>query len=112
MLALSQGKYAEAVSIYADTKTNNAAVAQILDRDYNKAMQTLNAIANPDAMTSYLKAIVAARTNDAMSVVENLRKAIELDRSLAALPQMIWNLASTWEVWLFGNYFTKLFVIT
>ncbi len=84
LLALSQGKYAEAISIYADTKTNNAAVAQILDRDYNKAMQTLNAIANPDAMTSYLKAIVAARTNDAMSVVENLRKAIELDRSLAA----------------------------
>ena len=34
--------------------------------------------------TSYLKAVLAARTNDANGVVSNLRTAIEKDSSLAA----------------------------
>ena len=58
-------------------------MAQILTKDYSKASQTLNAVAKPDATTSYLKAIVAARTNDANGVVSNLKAAIAADKSLA-----------------------------
>ena len=48
-------------------------------KDYSKAQRTLDAVANPDATTYYLKAIVAARTNDAAHVVSNLTRAKQLD---------------------------------
>jgi hypothetical protein len=43
----------------------------------------LNAVANPDAYTSYLKAIVGARTNNASMVVSNLAAAVKKDNSFA-----------------------------
>ena len=49
----------------------------------SKASQTLNAVANPDATTSYLKAVVAARTNDANGVISNLKAAIAADKAMA-----------------------------
>ena len=58
-------------------------MAQILTKDYSKASQTLNAVAKPDATTSYLKAIVAARTNDANAVISNLKAAIAADKAMA-----------------------------
>ncbi|MEG1750124.1 MAG: hypothetical protein RR249_10680, partial [Tannerellaceae bacterium] len=36
-----------------------------------------------DATTSYLKAIVAARTNDASGVISNLKAAIAADKAMA-----------------------------
>jgi tetratricopeptide (TPR) repeat protein len=84
LLYLQQGDYAKAVRSYAGSKTNNAALAQILTKDYSAAAQTLNNVIEPDAVTSYLKAIVSARTNDASGVIGNMRKAIEKDRALAA----------------------------
>ena len=83
LLYLQQGDYARAVSSFAGTKSNNAALAQILTRDYSTAAQTLNAVKQPDAITDYLKAVVAARTNDATGVVNNMRAAIGKDRALA-----------------------------
>jgi len=83
VLYLKEGDYAKAASSFGDVKTNNAALAQILTKDYSKAAQTLAAVVSPDATTSYLKAIVAARTNDASSVVSNLKSAISKDRSFA-----------------------------
>ena len=82
VLYLEQGEWAKAANSYGSVKSNNAALAQILTKDYNKASQTLNAVPNPDAITSYLKAIVAARTNDANGVVSNLKAAIAKDGSL------------------------------
>ena len=49
-----------------------------------KAAETLAAVQKKDAMTSYLKAIVAARTNNNNIAVDNLRDAIAKDASLAA----------------------------
>ena len=83
LLYLEQGDYARAVSSFARTKSNNAALAQILTKDYSTAAQTLNDVKKADAITSYLKAIVAARTNDANGVVSNMKEAISKDRSLA-----------------------------
>jgi len=83
LLYLQQGDYARAVSSFAGIKSNNAALAQLLTRDYSTAAQTLNAVKQPDAITDYLKAVVAARTNDANGVISNMRAAIGKDRALA-----------------------------
>ena len=83
VLYLEQGEWAKAANSFGSVKTNNAALAQILVKHYSKASQTLNAVANPDATTAYLKAIVAARTNDANGVVSNLKNAIALDKNMA-----------------------------
>ena len=82
VLYLQQGEWQKAANSFGSVKSNNAALAQILTKDYSKASQTLNAVPNPDAITSYLKAIVAARTNDANGVVSNLKSAIAADKSL------------------------------
>ena len=83
VLYLEQGEYAKAVNSFGANKSNNAALAQILVKDYSKALQTLNAVSNADATTSYLKAIVAARTNDASGVISNLKAAIAADKAMA-----------------------------
>ena len=82
-LYIAQGQYDRAVSSFNDAKTNSAALAQIMSKDYNKAKSTLEAVTNPDAYTSYLKAVVGARTNNASMVVSNLAKAVKEDASLA-----------------------------
>ena len=64
-------------------QSNNAAVAQILSKDYNKAKSTLSAVATPDATTSYLMAIVGARTNNEGMVLSNLKDAVSKNKALA-----------------------------
>ncbi len=82
-LYIAQGQYAKAVSSFADTKSNSAALAQILAKDYNKANSTLAAIENPDAYTDYLKAVIGARTNNNSMVISSLKSAIAKDATLA-----------------------------
>ncbi|MBQ8673231.1 MAG: hypothetical protein IJ511_04160 [Bacteroides sp.] len=82
-LYLSQGQYERAVNAFGDTKSNSAALAQIMAKDYNKANATLNSIANPTASTDYLGAILGARTNNASKVISCLKSAISKDSSLA-----------------------------
>jgi tetratricopeptide repeat protein len=81
-LYLSQGEYAKAQTAYGDYASNNAAVAQILNRDYSKALATLSAIAKPNATTEYLRAIIGARTNDSSAAIAALRRAVSLDPTL------------------------------
>lgn len=84
---LTQGDNAAAVKAFGASKTNNAALAQILTKDYASAKSTLNAVANPDATTYYLMAVLGARTNNASMVETNLKKVAELDADLAARAQ-------------------------
>ena len=79
---LQQGDANAAVRAFGDTKSNNAALAQILTKDYNKAKNTLSAIAEPNAVSYYLMAVIGARTNNAAAVESNLRKAFQLDPAL------------------------------
>lgn len=81
-LQVAVGNYAKAAECLKGTKTNSAALAQIMNKDYASASSTLSAIAHPDAYTSYLKAIVAARTNQDASVVANLKEAFAKDSNL------------------------------
>ena len=82
-----KGDYAAAKNAYGKTASNNAAVQQILNEDYAAARQTLASVANPNATTAYLAAIVGARTNDRDAVYANLKLAIERDAALKAKAQ-------------------------
>ena len=83
-LYIKQGQYQRAVNAFGDAKTNSAAQAQILAKDYNKAKATLEAIKDKDAMTDYLMAIVGARTNNESLVKNSIKAAIAKDPTMAA----------------------------
>jgi len=83
-LLTNQGKYTQAIDYFGAAACNNKAVAQICAGKYNDAQSTLNAVADKDGMTSYLMAIVAARTNNAAGVASNLKDAVKKDASLKA----------------------------
>ena len=83
-LNIAKGNYTQAANDLAGVKTNSAALAQILAKDYNSAKQTLAAIKNGDAVTSYLQAVLAARTGDANTLTSALSSAIKQDPTLAA----------------------------
>ncbi len=80
---LMTGDANAAVKAFGNAKTNNAALAQILAKDYSKAKSTLAGVTAPNAMTYYITAIRGARTNNDTMVNNNLRQAVKLDRSLA-----------------------------
>ncbi|MDE5997128.1 MAG: hypothetical protein K2G77_02840 [Muribaculaceae bacterium] len=87
VLYLNEGKVSNAVNSLGGVKNNNAALAQILSKDYSSAKNTLSAIQNPNAITYYLAAIVGARTNNENMVLTNLREAIKLDNSILSKAQ-------------------------
>lgn len=76
---LSQGNLPAAVTSFGDAKNNNAALAQLLSKDYTKARATLTSIQDPNATTYYLLAVVGARTGNENAVMSNLRQAVRLD---------------------------------
>ena len=80
---INQGEVATAKNTMAKSASNNAALAQILAKDYNAAKNTLVSIENPDATTYYLMAILGARTNNEQMVYSNLRQSVKLDSSYA-----------------------------
>ena len=81
-LNIANGNYSAAAANLQNSKTNAAALAQILNKDYASANRTLANVQKPDATTSYLKAIVGARTGDSGVVKSNLQAAISQDASL------------------------------
>ena len=82
-LYIAQGQYERAVKSFGDSKTNSAALAQILAKDYNKAKNTLANVERPDAYTDYLMAVLGARTNNSSMVTSSLKSAVAKDPSLA-----------------------------
>ena len=81
-LHLAQGKYAEAQQDFGKLATNSAALAQLLNKNYQAAAQTLNNVKNADAMTEYLKAIVSARTGNNTAAAKALADALAKDPAL------------------------------
>lgn len=82
-LYLKQGEYMKAETAFGETVSNNAAVAQLLNGNYAKALKTLQKIMTPSATTELIRAIIAARTNDNNGVITALKSAIALDGSVA-----------------------------
>ena len=86
-LHLAQGKYAQAEQDFGYKATNSAALAQILNKNYQQAATTLKNVRNADAMTDYLRAILNARTGNTTDAAQALQQAIAKDPSLAAYAQ-------------------------
>ncbi len=83
VLAIYNGNYDEAVRYFGNSNSCNAALAKILNGNYDAALATLNANDREVGIKYYLKAIIGARTNDTDMLFESLRQAISLDSSLA-----------------------------
>ena len=81
---LKMGDNAAAARAFGDAQTNNAALAQILTKDYSKVRNPLASIETPDATSCYLMAVLAARTNNEAGVLDNLRKAVKFNPAMAA----------------------------
>ncbi|MBP3587251.1 MAG: tetratricopeptide repeat protein [Paludibacteraceae bacterium] len=77
-----QGDYAKAKTAYGDKASNNAAIQRILNEDYAGARKVIAAIQTPNATTSYLSAIIGARTNDRDAVYTNMKAAVAKDASM------------------------------
>lgn len=84
VLSLAKGNYAQAQKLFGDKKTNSAALAQLLAKDYDAASKTLDKVENADAMTDYLHAIVAARRGNKFAASSYLKEALKKDPSLKA----------------------------
>jgi len=82
ILAIQDGDYGTAVANLGD-KNYNKALAQILNGDNSGALTTINN--SPDAQTAdgyYLKAIIAARQDKLADIVSNLKDAFVKNPSL------------------------------
>lgn len=84
VLSLAKGNYAQAQKLFGDKKTNSAALAQLLAKDYDAASKTLDKVENADAITDYLHAIVAARRGNKFAAASYLKEALKKDPSLKA----------------------------
>lgn len=82
-LNLAKGDYATAEQNLKGINCNTTALAQILNKNYAGAANTLNNIENKDAMTDYLQAILNARQGNNDAASSYLRSALQKDPSLA-----------------------------
>ena len=82
-LHLAQGKYAQAQQDFGRVQSNSAALAQILNKDYQAAANTLKGVKNADATTDYLRAILYARTGNNAEAATAMKHAVAKDPSLA-----------------------------
>ncbi len=83
ILSIAKGNYAQAVKEMSGLATNNVALAQLLNKDYGNAAMTLEKIQQSNAMTDYLRAVLAARRGNQYAASANLKDALEKDPSLA-----------------------------
>ena len=81
VLNIAKGNYSAAASALKG-KTNSAALAQILNKNYTQAANTLNDVVAADGVTSYLKAIAAARQGNTTAAASFLKEAVQKDASL------------------------------
>lgn len=81
-LHLAQGNYALAQKDFGYKPSNSAALAQLLNKDYARALQTLKNVKEKDGITDYLMAIVNARQGNNEAAASSLRSALQKDPSL------------------------------
>jgi tetratricopeptide (TPR) repeat protein len=85
IIKIKQANYPAAVNYFGNKPSFNAALAQLLNKDTDKALSTLGELGeSKDAMVYYLKAVAGARGGKEEIVLTNLRRAVELDSSLKA----------------------------
>ena len=81
-LNLAKGNFAQAEKDFENVNSNSAALAQLMNKNYAAAAATLDKVANPNALTDYLHAIVAARRGNKFAAESYLKEALKKDPSL------------------------------
>lgn len=80
IIAIQNGKYADAISAFGSENTFNKALAQLLNKDAAAAVKTVDASNDKESGQGYyLKAIAAADQDDLAKIVSNLKSAIGKD---------------------------------
>jgi Tetratricopeptide repeat len=80
IIKIVEGNYADAISNFSDNQTFNKSLAQVLNKDYDGAMKTLEASTdNNTAQGNYLKAIISARKEKADDCINFLKNAVDKD---------------------------------
>ncbi|MDG1476801.1 MAG: hypothetical protein P8Q14_06620 [Vicingaceae bacterium] len=79
IINIIQGDYASATSNYSGVKSFNSALAQLLNGDNNIGGTIDGSDDKDEAVSSYLKAIAAARAEDKDAMMKYLKVAIEKD---------------------------------
>lgn len=83
LIYIKQGKYAEAAKALKDAQTNNGVLAQILNQDYNRALELFKGIPTKDATSYYLQAIIGARTAQTGLIESGVKEAVKLNPAIA-----------------------------
>lgn len=85
IIGIVQGDYANAVSNFGDNKTFNKALAQVLNKDFDGAIGTINASVDANsAQGLYLKAIAYAHQDKVDDCVKAIQASIVKDASYKA----------------------------
>lgn len=84
IIKIQEGDYSTAVGYFGNSPSYNAALAQTLNGENDKALTSLGGIKELDAMDYYLYAVVGARSQKEDMVLNNLRNAVGKDPELKA----------------------------
>ena len=98
VLYIQEGDYAKAINSFGNTTSNNAALAQLLVNENDKAKSILDNVEKKDATTYYMLAICAARGANDADVFANLQKAAELNADFAKRAKTDIEFAKYWTV--------------
>ena len=84
LLYIQKGEYAKAVEAFGDMVSNNAALAQLLSGNVDRAASILENITDKNGNTYYLMAVCAARENNLEKVCSSLKSAAGICKKKAA----------------------------
>ncbi|TSA36888.1 MAG: hypothetical protein D4R64_06600 [Porphyromonadaceae bacterium] len=79
---VKKSNYTQAVTNFGSSCLFNAALAQTLNKEYAKALKTLDCIPEPNAMTDYLRAVVYARQGQSANMFKSLEAAVAAQADL------------------------------
>lgn len=98
VIAITEGKYDEAVNLLGTEPCFNLALAQLLKKDANRAKATLDAVKEScNGRTPYLKAVVGARLDDRTYMLNGLREAVGINATWKAYAKTDLELAKYWN---------------
>ena len=81
ILYINTGDYASSVNEFSDVKCGNynAALANILNENYEQAKKEFDCMTEKDGMDLYLMAVLGARSDDQEMMTTGLRRAVSMD---------------------------------
>lgn len=82
IIHIQNGDYASAVSAMSGYTTFNSALAKLLNKDNAGAKADMASSGDTSGLADYLRAVIAARSNEGAEVASNLKSAAQKDQAL------------------------------